>query len=178
MARTRSFFALRGFLTFFYLAVILFQKPRVVASVHTPSQRDVDDTLSIRARPHRLIKRSPSAQPFIPRDYITHGALAERLDDKHTNFARATDLTTATAWNGQSFYKKIGTSGIAAMQLAVVTDRYVILFDKAEHNPLKTSDGFNAWSALLDTHKHSVRALKVKTNSFCAGGSPIFHANL
>lgn len=177
MARTRSFFALRGFLTFFYLAVILFQKPRVVASVHAPSQRNVDDTLSIRARPHRLIKRSPSAQS-IPKDYTAHKALAERLDDKHTNVARATNLTTAAAWNGQSFYKKIGTSGVAAMQLAVVTDRYVILFDKAEHNPLKTSDGFNAWSALLDTHKHSVRALKVKTNSFCAGESPIFHANL
>ena len=72
-------------------------------------------------------------------------------------------------WKGTSVYKQIGKSGVAAMQLSVVDDRYVIIFDKAEHNPLHTSDGNNAWSALLDTHTHSVRALTLVTNSFCAG---------
>ena len=68
-----------------------------------------------------------------------------------------------------------GTSGVAAMQLSVVTDRYVILFDKAEQNPLKTNDGINAWSALLDTQQHTVRPLKVKRRTvLCAGGSSVF----
>lgn len=75
----------------------------------------------------------------------------------------------ATAWNGTSAYQQIGTSGVAAMQMSVVDNQFVILFDKAEHNPLKTSDGVNAWSALVDTHAHTVRALKLITNSFCAG---------
>lgn len=78
-------------------------------------------------------------------------------------------MRVSSAWVGDSQYQQLGTSGVAAMQLSVVTNRYVILFDKAEHNPLTTSDGINAWSALLDTQQHTVRALKVKTNSFCAG---------
>ena len=81
--------------------------------------------------------------------------------------------TSASAWNGTSVYNQIGTSGVAAMQLSVIDDRYVILFDKAEHNPLHTTDGNNAWSALLDTHSHEVRALKLLTNSFCAGELPL-----
>ena len=72
-------------------------------------------------------------------------------------------------WDGTSVYKRIGTSGVSAMQMSVVDDRYVIIFDKAEHNPLQTSDGNPAWGALLDTHAHKVRALALKTNSFCAG---------
>jgi hypothetical protein len=67
---------------------------------------------------------------------------------------------------------------VAAMQLSVVTDRYVIIYDKAEHNPLKTDDGINAWSVLLDTQKHTVRALKVETNSFCAGGGWLSNGTL
>jgi hypothetical protein len=55
------------------------------------------------------------------------------------------------------------------MQLAVVDDKHVIIFDKAEHNPLLTPNGNNAWSALLNTHDHKVRPLTLKTNSFCAG---------
>jgi hypothetical protein len=72
-------------------------------------------------------------------------------------------------WAGTSSYQQIGTSGVSAMQLSVVDDRYVILFDKAERNPLLTSDGNNAWAALLDTQTHTVRALQLATNSFCAG---------
>lgn len=75
----------------------------------------------------------------------------------------------APGWDGDSVYDQLGTSGVAAMQLSVVTDRYAIIYDKAEHNPLLTDDGINAWSVLLDTQEHTVRALKVVTNSFCAG---------
>jgi len=72
-------------------------------------------------------------------------------------------------WNGPGQYELRGTTGVSAMQMSVVDDRYVIIFDKAEHNPLKTSDGNNAWSALYDSSTHTVRALQLVTNSFCAG---------
>jgi hypothetical protein len=85
----------------------------------------------------------------------------------HAN--RAIQPVSVPAWTGTSAYKQIGKSGVAGMQLSVIDNRYVILFDKAEHNPLKTNDGNNAWSALLDTRTHTVKALKLKTNSFCAG---------
>ena len=92
-------------------------------------------------------------------------AHAHSPEGRDLHFPRA----TKNPWKGTSTYKQSGKSGVAAMQLAVVDDRYVILFDKAEHNPLHTDDGNNAWSALLDTQTHSVRALQLITNSFCAG---------
>lgn len=88
-----------------------------------------------------------------------------QVADDFTTFARS----TSSAWSGNSSYEQIGTSGVAAMQMAVVDDQYVIIIDKAEHNPLTTSDGNNAWAALLDTHSHTVRALLLVTNSLCAG---------
>jgi hypothetical protein len=93
-----------------------------------------------------------------------HGAMIG-----HSYKHRSVKPISASAWTGISSFKQKGTSGVAAMQMSVVDDRYVILFDKAEHNPLYTNDGNHAWSALIDTHTHTVRALKLKTNSFCAG---------
>lgn len=179
MARN-SFVALRGFLVLLVLVAPVPQLVDVFASaahVHSPSQ----DTTG--AKPHRSIQRSapvqrrgPSGRPlFVPRDYIPDEALTERSGDQlntigpNNAIEPTTNLKVASAWNGPTEYQQLGTSGVAAMQLSVVTDRYVLLFDKAEHNPLKTSDGINAWSALLDTQQHTVRALKVETNSFCAG---------
>lgn len=73
-------------------------------------------------------------------------------------------------WVGPTEYLQLGTSGVSAMQLAVVTDRYVIIYDKPEHNPAKTSNGVNAWAVLLDTQEHTYRPLHVNTDTFCAGG--------
>src|ERR1700749_3642079 len=99
MARTPSFIALRGFFTFFCLVSTFFQQPHILAfaHAHVPSQRDAEDTLSVRAR-HRLIKRFPSAQPH---DYVTNEVFAERSEER-TNFGRATNSTVAATWNGQS----------------------------------------------------------------------------
>jgi hypothetical protein len=95
---------------------------------------------------------------------------AHPLDNRSFIFPRGAQ----NPWQGTSVYKKIGTSGVSAMQMAVVDDKFVIIFDKAEHNPLKTSNGKNAWGALLSTHSHTVRALSLKTNSFCAGGYSLY----
>lgn len=106
-----------------------------------------------------------------PRSNIHHHHdLARRVPS--TVLSSRTPATNATidAWSGESYYEQKGTSGIGAMQLAPLNDRYVLLLDKAEQNPLRTDDGNHAWGAMLDTVDGTVRALKTKTNSFCAGG--------
>jgi hypothetical protein len=105
---------------------------------------------------------------FVPRDHQSGEVTDERLIETDNNLSSIQPIV-ATAWNGTSAYQQIGTSGVAVMQMSVIDDQYVIFFDKAEHNPLTTSDGNHAWSALFDTHAHTVRALKLVTNSFCAG---------
>lgn len=192
MTRTHSFVALRGLIALLFVVVAPLQQPDAfaLANAHASSLHD--------AVPHRLIKRSASAEGWslVPRDYMSPEDLAERTDELPSvpeiiggglafNTAnpqdaspQATNPQAASAWSGPTKYEQLGTSGVAAMQLSVVTDRYVILFDKAEHNPVNTSDNINAWAALLDTETHTIRALKVKTNSFCAGRSPVFRSQV
>ena len=124
----------------------------------------------------RLIKRfepSNSAdqskrESFVPRDHFKSHKATRAFPVDGNNDSSLHPISAAT-WNGPGQYKLKGTSGVSAMQMSVVDNRYVIIFDKAEHNPLKTSDGNNAWSALYDSSAHTVRALKLVTNSFCAG---------
>jgi hypothetical protein len=63
-----------------------------------------------------------------------------------------------------------GTTGVAAMQLAIVSSSHAIIIDKVEHNPL-TVDGHPAWGALYNLVTHTVYPLHMKSNSFCAGGA-------
>ncbi|KAF9265608.1 hypothetical protein L218DRAFT_986303 [Marasmius fiardii PR-910] len=63
-----------------------------------------------------------------------------------------------------------GSTGVNAMQLAVVTERTVLIIDKVEHNPL-TVDGHPAWASEYDLHTHNVKPVRLQSNSFCAGGS-------
>ncbi|QRW11955.1 glyoxal oxidase [Ceratobasidium sp. AG-Ba] len=62
-----------------------------------------------------------------------------------------------------------GQTGVAAMQLAIVSDTEAIIIDKVEHNPLSII-GHPAWGAIYNLDKHTVRPLNMQTNSFCAGG--------
>jgi hypothetical protein len=145
-----------------------------VVHLYPVSERDVYHFLagsSHRVHIRQLASaRSPdvsNAWSFVPRDHVSDDVINKRLVD--VNNSVSTPAAAPNAWNGPSAYNQLGTSGVAAMQLSVIDDQFVILFDKAEHNPLMTSDGNNAWSALLDTHAHTVRALKLITNSYCAG---------
>ncbi|EUC55446.1 copper radical oxidase [Rhizoctonia solani AG-3 Rhs1AP] len=63
-----------------------------------------------------------------------------------------------------------GQTGVAAMQLAVISDTEAIIIDKVEHNPLSVK-GHPAWGAIYNLEHHTVRPLDMKSNSFCAGGS-------
>jgi len=143
--------ALEGiFLLLFAVLIFVF--------AHLPSQQDV---------PPSYLADTSNVWSFVPRDHQFE-ATDKRLIDAD-NYPSSIQPIVATAWNGTSAYQQIGTSGVAVMQMSVIDDQYVIFFDKAEHNPLTTSDGNHAWSALFDTHAHTVRALKLVTNSFCAG---------
>ncbi|KAF8211931.1 copper radical oxidase [Mycena galopus ATCC 62051] len=63
-----------------------------------------------------------------------------------------------------------GSTGVHAMQLAVISSTHALIVDKVEHNPL-TLNGHPAWGALYNLQTHAVTALSIKSNSFCAGGT-------
>ncbi|KAJ7905801.1 copper radical oxidase [Mycena olivaceomarginata] len=63
-----------------------------------------------------------------------------------------------------------GTTGVHAMQLAVISPTHALIVDKVEHNPL-TINGHPAWAALYNLKTHDVTALSMQSNSFCAGGT-------
>ena len=63
-----------------------------------------------------------------------------------------------------------GSTGVHAMQLAIISATHALIVDKVEHNPLSV-DGHPAWAALYHLENHSVTPLKMQSNSFCAGGS-------
>ncbi|KAF6763868.1 copper radical oxidase [Ephemerocybe angulata] len=63
-----------------------------------------------------------------------------------------------------------GSSGINAMQLAIISPTHALLVDKVEHNPLDVN-GHPAWGALYNLDTHAVKPLNMQSNSFCAGGT-------
>ncbi|KAL5529142.1 hypothetical protein ACEPAG_5116 [Sanghuangporus baumii] len=70
-----------------------------------------------------------------------------------------------------------GSTGVAAMQLAIISSSHAIIIDKVEHNPLSV-DGHPAWGALYNLNSHAVKALRIKSNSFCAGGTFLSNGTL
>ncbi|KAJ6597181.1 copper radical oxidase [Mycena vulgaris] len=63
-----------------------------------------------------------------------------------------------------------GSTGVHAMQLAIISPTHALLVDKVEHNPL-TINGHPAWAALYNLDTHAVKPLSMRSNSFCAGGT-------
>lgn len=68
-----------------------------------------------------------------------------------------------------SLFQK-GSTGVHAMQLAIISPTHALIVDKVEHNPL-TIDGHPAWAALYNLETHDVKPLRMQSNSFCAGGT-------
>ncbi|CCO36399.1 Galactose oxidase Short=GAO [Rhizoctonia solani AG-1 IB] len=71
-----------------------------------------------------------------------------------------------------------GTTGVNAMQMTVATDKNVVIIDKYEQNPLHDSTGDHSLGALYSTVTDTVRALNIKTNSFCATGTWLSNGTL
>ncbi len=70
-----------------------------------------------------------------------------------------------------------GTTGVGAMELAVVSPNLVLILDKVEHNPMEI-DGKPAWGSLFNLATNQASPLAVISNSFCAGGTHISNGTL
>lgn len=97
-----------------------------------------------------------------------------RLEDEATS--RTSLVSRSSSSSGWSLEQK-GTTGVHAMQLAVISSTHAIVMDKVEHN-LLTIDNHPAWGALYNLKTHVVTPLHVQSNSFCAGGTFLSNGTL
>jgi hypothetical protein len=116
---------------------------------------DIDAIVVYRGVPPPPPRRSPP----VPR-YHDHGY------DRDQGQPSAQTTPSSEHWE----LVQKGTTGVAAMQLAIVSSTHAIIIDKVEHNPL-TVDNHPAWGALFNLNTYAIKALRMKSNSFCAGGS-------
>ena len=70
-----------------------------------------------------------------------------------------------------------GSTGVHAMQLAIISETHALIVDKVEHNPLTVS-GHPAWAALYNLRTHALKPLSMQSNSFCAGGTFLSNGTL
>ncbi|KAF7793157.1 hypothetical protein EIP86_004266 [Pleurotus ostreatoroseus] len=92
------------------------------------------------------------------------------------NYVPSLDLA-ASPTGAQWTLNQEGTTGVHAMQLAVISETHAIIVDKVEHNPL-TIDGHPAWAALYNLKTNDVTPLRMQSNSFCAGGTFLSNGTL
>ena len=90
--------------------------------------------------------------------------------DQGQELVRQPAQSTASSSFEHWHLRQQGSTGVAAMQLAIISQSHAIIFDKVEHNPLIV-DNHPAWGALFNLNTYAVKALHMKSNSFCAGGS-------
>ncbi|CCM00010.1 uncharacterized protein FIBRA_02035 [Fibroporia radiculosa] len=98
---------------------------------------------------------------------------AEPASDYPPLFDYASSPPTASQWT----LMQEGSTGVSAMQLAVVSNSHALIIDKVEHNPL-TISGHPAWAALYNLKTHAVKPLAMQSNSFCAGGTFLSNGTL
>ncbi|KAG8813992.1 hypothetical protein FRC17_001343 [Serendipita sp. 399] len=115
----------------------------------------------------------PLGTPYQRRD-LWNGILGMSEPQKGDQFAYSTPSThTSQSWS----LAQAGETGVNAMQIAVVSATQAIIIDKVEHNPL-TVNGHPAWGALYDLRTNQIRALDLRSNSFCAGGTFLSNGTL
>ncbi|KAI5475839.1 hypothetical protein MNV49_000803 [Pseudohyphozyma bogoriensis] len=67
-------------------------------------------------------------------------------------------------------FEIVGDTGVSAQQMFLGTANKVYIVDKVQNNSLRINN-HPAWATEYDIEANTVRALDIKTNSFCAGGS-------
>nr|VWP02011.1 C2H2-type domain-containing protein [Ganoderma boninense] len=80
--------------------------------------------------------------------------------------AAAPSAPNAPGWQ----FSLKGNSGIVALEAVVVSPTLVLLFDRAQNDPLQI-DGHPAWGGLWNLEHNNITALEVVTNSWCASGA-------
>ena len=78
----------------------------------------------------------------------------------------AEDTAVSKGWN----FVQNGTTGILALELMVVSPTLLIMFDRAENNPMMIN-GHPAWAGLWDLETNTASPLNAITDTFCASGS-------
>lgn len=91
--------------------------------------------------------------------------------EKHPD--RPTERRAGEQWA----MRQEGSTGVHAMQISIISPSHALIVDKVEHNPL-TINGRPAWAALYNLNNHSLRPLRMQSNSFCAGGSFLSNGTL
>lgn len=61
-----------------------------------------------------------------------------------------------------------GTSGIIPLELITISDSLMLMFDRADGNPLKLQNGEQAWAALWHLNNNTATPLNTATDTFCA----------
>ncbi|KAI0086181.1 copper radical oxidase [Irpex rosettiformis] len=93
------------------------------------------------------------------------------------DYAAAFENFASSPVTSQWTLSQKGATGVHAMQLAVISQSHALVIDKVEHNPLSI-DGHPAWAALYNLRTHSVKPLRMQSNSFCAGGTFLSNGTL
>ncbi|KAI8989724.1 copper radical oxidase [Trametes punicea] len=87
------------------------------------------------------------------------------------------DLSSKFPAESQWTLVQNGSTGVHAMQLAIISETHALVVDKVEHNPLTVS-GHPAWASLYNLRTHALKPLSVQSNSFCAGGTFLSNGTL
>ncbi|GAB5587931.1 hypothetical protein Unana1_02831 [Umbelopsis nana] len=66
--------------------------------------------------------------------------------------------------------EQIGRTGVAAMHAVLISDRKILIADKAEWNEAQFDSGQSAFSVEYDIINNDYRMLPLDTNTFCSGG--------
>ncbi|KAJ7222621.1 glyoxal oxidase N-terminus-domain-containing protein [Mycena pura] len=71
-----------------------------------------------------------------------------------------------------------GTTGIIPVELITVSPTLMLMYDRADGNPLLLPDGEQAWAALWNLETNTPTPLDTATDTFCAGGGFISNGTL
>jgi hypothetical protein len=77
-----------------------------------------------------------------------------------------------TVGTGSGTFEVVGNSGVSAQQMFLGADNEVYILDKVQGNAA-TVAGHPAWASEYHLDSNTYRAMDIKTNTFCAGGSSL-----
>ncbi|KAJ7679657.1 glyoxal oxidase precursor [Mycena rosella] len=82
--------------------------------------------------------------------------------------------TNALEWT----FVQNGTSGVIPVELITISPTLMLLYDRADGNPLLLPSGEKAWAALWNLETNTPTPLSSITDTFCAGGAFISNGTL
>ncbi|KAF7337886.1 hypothetical protein MVEN_02011700 [Mycena venus] len=71
-----------------------------------------------------------------------------------------------------------GTSGVIPVELITISPTLMLMYDRADGNPLLLPNGEQAWAALWNLETNTPTPLSSITDTFCAGGAFISNGTL